>query len=101
MLAMHPCIHSRTLSLPNRSARTVKRIFVFFVVKGGFPGLLVSAEPRKMRAVAQKLRRARRHMFFRALAGGFWVRPFLKSTSTDFGGGGLVQAVLERPCGRW
>jgi hypothetical protein len=72
--------------------------FLFFV---GFPGLLVSAEPRKMRALAQKLRRARRHMFFCALAGGFWVRPFLKSTSTDFGGGGLVQAVSERPSGRW
>ena len=27
----------------------------------------------------------------------FGAQAFLKSTSTDFGGGGLVQAVLERP----
>ena len=29
------------------------------------------------------------------------VCPFLKSTCPDFVGGGLVQAVLERSCGRW
>ncbi len=49
---------------------------MFFVFKSGFPGLLVSAEPRKMRAVAQKLRRVWLHILFCALAGGLWVRPF-------------------------
>jgi hypothetical protein len=53
-----------------------------------FPGLLAQQSPKKMRAVVQKLRRVRRHMFFCALPDGFWLRPFLKSTSTDFGGGG-------------
>jgi hypothetical protein len=77
---------------------------VFFVIHGfkcRFPGLLVSTEPRNLRAVAQQLGRLVRHMFCCGLAGGFWARPFLKSTSTDFGRGGLVQAVLERACGRW
>ncbi len=79
MLIMHPCIHSGTLSLPT----TVKIIFVFLVVESGCQGLLVSAEPRKMCAVAAKLRRVRRHMFFCALPGGFWVRPLsVKSANT-------------------
>ena len=76
----------------------------FFGVYGfkcGLSGLLVSAEPRKMRAVAHKLGRSVHHMFCCALAGGFWAHPFLKSTCTYFVGGGLVQVVLERHCGRW
>ncbi len=74
--------------------------FVFFVFKSGFPGLLVSAEPRKMRATAQKLGRVLRRMLFCALAGGFRAHPSLKTTCTDFGWGG-VKAALERPSGRW
>ncbi len=73
--------------------------FVFFVFKSGFPGLLVSAEPRKMRATTQKLGRVLRHILFCALAGGFRAHPSLKITCTDFGWGG-VQGTLERPSGR-
>jgi len=72
MLAVHPRIHSGTLSLPSRASHTVKKEFSCFLsVKSGFPGLLVSADPRKLRAVAQKLRRVRCHMFFGALPGEF------------------------------
>ncbi len=59
-----------------------------------------AAKPRKMRAIAQKLGLLLCHMFCCALAGAFWTHPFLKFTCTDFGGG-LVQAALEQPCGRW
>jgi hypothetical protein len=62
---------------------------VIFEVKCGFQGLLGAAEPRQMRTVVQKIGRLVLRMFCR------------KSTCTDFGGGGLVQAVLERPSGRW
>ena len=72
MPAGHPCIHNGALSLPNRASRTVKKEFSCFLsVKRGFPGLLVSADPRKLRAVAQKLRRVRCHIFFCALPGEF------------------------------
>ena len=77
-----------------------KRVCMFpvFFLQERFPGLLVKQSPEKC---AQKLGRLLRHMFCCGLAGGFWACPFLKSTSTGFGGGGLVQAVLERPFGRW
>jgi hypothetical protein len=54
-----------------------------------------------MRTVVQKIGRLLLRMFCRALAGGSRAHALLKSTCTDFGGGGLVQAVLERPSGRW
>ena len=103
MLAVHPCIHSGTLSLPNRASRTVSQEFsCFLCVKSGLPGLLVSADPRKLRAVAHAFRRVCRHMFFGALPGEFSAHAFLKSTSTDLGGGGLVQAGgLGGSGGRW
>jgi hypothetical protein len=54
MLAMHPCIHSCTLSLPNRSSRTVKRIFVFFVIQGRFSGAArLSRAPKNARCSAK------------------------------------------------
>ena len=46
-----------------------------FVFKSGFPGLLVSAEPRKMRATAQKLGRVLRHILCCAFAGEFRAHP--------------------------
>ncbi len=69
---------------------------MIFGFKCGFQGLLGTAEPRQMRTVVQKIGRLVLRMFCRALAGGFRAYAFLKSTCTDFGGGGLVQAVLER-----
>jgi len=75
MLSIHTCIEN-TLSLSRTGLCGPSKIFRVFVVKSGFPGLLVSAEPRKMRAVAQKLRRVWLHMFFCALGGGLWVRQF-------------------------
>ena len=75
--------------------------FVIFGFKCGFRGLLGAAEPLQIRTVAHKIGRLVLRMFCRALSGGFRAHAFLKSTCTDFGGGGLVQAVLERPCGRW
>ncbi len=54
-----------------------------------------------MRTVVQKIGRLVLRMFCLALGGGFRAHAFLKSTCTDVGGGGLVQAVLERSCGRW
>ena len=66
-------------------------------VKCGFSGLLVAAEPGEMRTVAQKIGRLVLRMLCCVVAEEFWAHAFLKSTSTDFGGGGLVQAVLERP----
>jgi hypothetical protein len=91
LIAMHfiqPCILSGTLSLRKRASRTVKSFFVIYGFKCGFPGLLVPAEPRKMRAVAQKIRRLVRRIFCCALADRFWAHPLLKSTCTDFGGVG-------------
>jgi hypothetical protein len=76
MLFMHPCMKSGTFSLRNRASGTAKVFFVSYGVKCGFPGLLVSAEPRKMRSVAQKLERLVRHKFCCALAGAFRAHPF-------------------------
>ncbi len=91
--AWHASMHSQPHAFSAKQVSAHRQTnFVFLSSRAVFRGCSCSAEPRKMRAVAQKLRRARRHMFFCALAGGFWVRPFLKSTSTDFGGGGLVGA---------
>jgi hypothetical protein len=73
-------------------------MFPVFFLQERFPGLLVKQSPEKC---AQKLGRLLRHMFCCcALAGGFWAHPFLNATCTDFCGG-LVQAALERACGRW
>jgi hypothetical protein len=69
---------------------------VSYGVKCGFSGLLVAAEPGEMRTVPQKIGRLVLRMVCSVVA-EFWEHAFLKSTSTDFGGGGLVQAVLERP----
>ena len=74
---------------------------MIFEVKCGFQGLLGAAEARQMRTVVQKIGRLVLRMFCRALTDGFRAHAFLKSTCTDFGGGGLVQAVLERSSGRW
>jgi hypothetical protein len=52
MLSMQPRIESGTLSLRKRASATVKSFFVIFGFKCGSPGLLVAAEPLKMRAVA-------------------------------------------------
>jgi hypothetical protein len=46
-------------------------IFRVFVFKSGFPGLLVSGEPRQMRATAQKLGRVLCHILCCTLVGGF------------------------------
>jgi len=75
MLSIHTCIEN-THTLSRTGLCGPSKIFRVFVVKSGFPGLLVSAEPRKMRAVAQKLRRVWLHILFCALAGGLWVRQF-------------------------
>ena len=101
MLFMQPCIESGTLSLPNRALRTVKD-FRVFCRQERFPGAArLSRAPKNARCSA-KAPSCWRHMFFCALAGGLWVRPFLKATRTDFGGGlagGLGAAVrsLVRP----
>jgi hypothetical protein len=50
-----------------------------------------------MRTVAQKIGCLALRMLCFVVAEEFRAQAFLKSTSTDFGGGGLVQAVLERP----
>jgi hypothetical protein len=76
-----PDNRSRQKTRKPLSTKNTKIIFVFLVVESGCQGLLVSAEPRKMCAVAAKLRRVRRHMFFYALPGGFWVRPLLELKS--------------------
>ena len=52
-----------------------------------------------MRTVVQKIGRLVLRMFCLALTGGFRALAFLKSTCTDFVGGGLWQADLERPWG--
>ena len=98
MISMPPCIETAH-SLCRTGLCGPSKIFRVFVVKSGFPGLLVSAEPRKMRAVAQKLRRVWLHILFCALADGLWVRPFLKSTHTltlaGWAGAGGLGAALR------
>ncbi len=69
--------------------------FVIFGFKYGFQGLVGAVDPRQMRTVVQKIGRLVLRMFCRSLAVGFRAYVFLKSTCTDFGGGGLE--VLERP----
>ncbi len=68
-------------------------IFVIYGLQSDFPGVIVCAESRNWRPVAQKLRRLLFHMFCSSFAGGFSAHAFLKSTCTGFGGGGMVQAV--------
>ena len=75
MISMPPCIETAH-SLCRTGLCGPSKVFRVFVVKSGFPGLLVSAETRKMRAVAQKLCRVWLHISFCALAGGLWVRQF-------------------------
>jgi hypothetical protein len=100
MDACRASIHSQRHTV---SSRTVSKEFsCFLCVKSGLPGLLVSADPRKLLAVAHEFRRVCRHMFFGALPGEFSVHAFLKSTSSDLGGGGEVQADgLGGSDGRW
>ena len=96
----HASMHSQphTFSAEQVSAHCQKNFRVFCPQVG----IRLSRAPKYARCSAKAPPcRVRRHMFFCALAGGFCVRPFLKSTNTDFGGVGLVLAVLERPCGRW
>ena len=64
-----------------------ERFFVIYGFKCGLLGMLVSAEPRNLRAVAQNLHRMLCRIFCCARTGGFWSHSFLKSTCTDFGGG--------------
>jgi hypothetical protein len=47
----------------------------------------------------QKIGRLVLRMICCALAGGFRVHAFLKSTCTDFVGGGPGQEVMDRSCG--
>jgi hypothetical protein len=75
--AFSSTVHSKAVhSLCRTGLCGPSKIFRVFVVKSGFPGLLVSAEPRKMRAVLQKLRRVWWHILFCALADGLWMRHF-------------------------
>ncbi len=76
------------------SEQVFASFFVIYGLQSGFPGVLVWAESENLRAVAQKLRRLLFHMFCYSFAGGFSAHAFLKSTFTDFDGGGLVQTVL-------
>jgi len=100
-LSMQPCIESGTLSLRKRASRTVKVFSGFMHSSAVFRGCSPQQIPRQMRAVAQKIWCSVRHNLCCTLAGGFRTHACLKSTCTDFVGGGLVQAVLERPRGRW
>jgi hypothetical protein len=73
----HSSVHEKWHILPAEQGFGDRQsFFVSYGVKCGFPGLLVSAEPQKMRDVAQKLDRLVRHKFCCALAGGFRVHPF-------------------------
>ncbi len=88
MLSMQPRIESGTLSLRKRASGTVKSFPVIWGFKCGLPGLLVAAEPLKMRALVHKIGRLLLRMLCCAVAGGFSAHPFLKSTCTDFVDGG-------------
>jgi len=100
--AFHATVHLKRHTLPPEEGFVHRQsFFVIFGFKCGFRGLLGAAEPPQRRTVAQKIGCLVLHMFCCGFAGGFSTRPFLKMACTDFGGGGLVQAVLERPCGRW
>jgi hypothetical protein len=95
MLAVHPCIHSGTLSLPNRASRTVKKEFACFLsVKSGFPGRLdLRRSPKTARCSAKAPSCSVSHVLLRSSRRIlFSSHTFLKSTSPDLGGGGLVQA---------
>jgi hypothetical protein len=59
---------------------------VSYDVKCGFSGLLVAAEPGKIRTIAQKIRCLRLSMLCCVVVEEFGAQAFLKSTSTDFGG---------------
>jgi hypothetical protein len=99
--ALHSSMHSKWHTLlAEQGFGDRQRVFVLYGFKRGFPGILVSAELRKMCSVAQILRRVLCYIFCCALVGGFWSHAFLKSTRINFGGG-LVQVVLELPCGHW
>ena len=75
--AFHASVHSKQHILPAEQGFGDRQsFFVSCGVKCDFPGLLVSTEPRKMRAVAPKLERLVRHKFCCALAGGFRAHPF-------------------------
>jgi hypothetical protein len=70
--AFHASVHEKRHILPaEQGFGDHQSFFVSYGVKCGFPALLVSGEPRKMRAAAQKLERLVGHKFFSALAGGF------------------------------
>jgi hypothetical protein len=75
--AFNASVHEKRHILPAEQGFGDRQsFFVNYGVKCGFPGLIVSAEPRRMRAVAQKLERLVRHKFCCALAGGFREHPF-------------------------
>ena len=57
-------------------------VVVSYGAKCGFSGLLVAAEPGKMRTIAQKIGRLVLCMLFCVVAGGCWEHACLKSTST-------------------
>jgi hypothetical protein len=75
--ALHASVHEKRHILPAEQGFGDRQsFFVSYGVKCGFPALLVSAEPRKLCAAAQKLERLVRHKFFCTLAGGFREHPF-------------------------
>ena len=82
ILLMQPCIERGRLSLQKMASGTVKSFLVSYGVKYGFSGLLVTAEPGKMRTIAQKIGRLVLRMLCCVVAGGFWGHACLKSTST-------------------
>jgi hypothetical protein len=53
-----------------------ERFFVIYGFKCGFPGMLVSAEPRNLRDVAQTFHRMLCQNFCCTLAGGLWALSF-------------------------
>jgi hypothetical protein len=68
------CVFATPPGMAGGAATRKEGFKFFFVIHGSkcrFPGLLVSAEPRNLCDVAQKLGRLVHHMFYCGLAGGF------------------------------
>lgn len=73
----HSSMHShRLIASAEEGFGDRERFFVIYGFKCGLPGMLVSAEPRNLRAVAQNLHRMPCHNFCCALAGGLWALSF-------------------------
>jgi hypothetical protein len=100
MLSMQLCIETTRLSLRKRASGTVK-VFSLDMASRRFFGTARRRRAQKNAHNSSKNQASCAAHVMRVVAEEFWAHAFLKSTSTDFGGGGLVQAVLERPCERW